>query len=324
VPPLLDVRDLSLSLPCEGGRISPVDGVSFCLSPGECVGLVGESGCGKSLTALTLLGLSRRLPRSRADGQALWAPQGGDSEDLLKQSESRLQSIRGGQIAMVFQDPLSSLNPLYRVDYQIGEVLARHMRLRGKRAHNRAVELLQLVGVPQPEARAVQYPHQLSGGLRQRALLAMALAGEPQLLIADEPTTALDVTVQAQILHELRHLQRQSGLAILFITHDLGVIAQLCSRVLVMYAGRIVERAPVDAFFSAPRHPYSQALLASLPGLAQRDGELSYIAGSPPHPGSFPAGCRFHPRCPLADARCREQYPPEARANGHIAACWKV
>lgn len=305
--------------------MAPVDGVSFDLEPGECVGLVGESGCGKSLTALTLLGLSRRLPRSRASGQAWWAPGGGKPPvDLLGLSEGALQSIRGAQIAMVFQDPLSSLNPLYRVDYQIGEVLARHMRLRGRRAHGRVVELLRLVGVPQPEARALQYPHQLSGGLRQRALLAMALAGEPKLLIADEPTTALDVTVQAQILHELRGLQRKTGLAILFITHDLGVIAQLCTRVLVMYAGRIVERAPVDDFFRAPLHPYSQALLASLPSLAVRQGSLSFIAGSPPRPDRFPEGCRFNPRCPLATERCRSQYPPEVGSGGHVAACWEA
>jgi peptide/nickel transport system ATP-binding protein len=304
--------------------MAPVDGVSFDLHPGECVGLVGESGCGKSLTALTLLGLSRRLPLARATGQAWWAPDGAAAVDLLALGENALQQVRGGQIAMVFQDPLSSLNPLYRLDYQIGEVLGRHLQLHGRQAQAQCVELLRQVGVPQPEARARQYPHQLSGGLRQRALLAMALAGRPRLLIADEPTTALDVTIQAQILHELRGLQQRSGLAILFITHDLGVIAQLCSRVLVMYAGRIVERAPVNEFFSAPRHPYSKALLASLPSLAQRQGELSFIAGSPPRPSAFPGGCRFHPRCALATARCQAQYPPETGAAGHSAACWEV
>jgi oligopeptide/dipeptide ABC transporter ATP-binding protein len=321
VPPLLSVRDLRLSLPGAGGRITPVDGVSLDIAPGECVGLVGESGCGKSLTALTLLGLSRRLPGARAAGEARWQPGGREPCDLLRLSEAALGRVRGGQIAMVFQDPLSSLNPLYRVDYQLCEVLARHKRLRGRAAHARSVELLRLVGVPQPAQRALQYPHQLSGGLRQRALLAMALAGEPELLIADEPTTALDVTVQAQILSELRRLQRERGLAVLFITHDLGVIAQLCSRVLVMYAGRIVERAPAAAFFSAPHHPYSQGLLRSLPALAAQKGRLSSIPGSPPQPGQFPAGCRFRPRCPRATQRCME-YPPESGTAEHGAACW--
>ncbi|MCH7472387.1 ABC transporter ATP-binding protein, partial [bacterium] len=228
-----------------------------------------------------------------------------------------------GQIAMVFQDPMSSLNPLYRIDYQIGEVLARHLGLRGAHARRRIIELLVMAGVPQPEQRARQYPHQLSGGLRQRALLAAALAGEPRLLIADEPTTALDVTVQAQILAELRKLKEHSRLAILFITHDLGVVAQLCSRVLVMYAGRIVEIAPVDEFFKKPRHPYSQGLLASLPSVTGGDESLSCIPGSPPLPAEFPSGCRFHPRCPLATEQCKVEYPPFFGEGEHRAACWE-
>ncbi len=323
MPRLLTVSGLSLSLPGEAGRITPVDGVDFAVDAGECVGLVGESGCGKSLSALTLLGLTRSLPGARIAGRARWAPDGQPERDLLALGEGELTGIRGGQIAMVFQDPLSALNPLLRVDYQIGEALGRHRSLRGREARRRTVQLLELVGVPQPEQRARQYPHQLSGGLRQRALLAMALAGEPRLLIADEPTTALDVTIQAQILAELKQLRDERGLSILFITHDLGVVAQLCSRVLVMYAGRIVEEAPVSEFFARPRHPYSQGLLSSLPSLASDGGELVTIPGAPPRPGQFPAGCRFHPRCPLATERCREDYPDWHGADGHRLACWE-
>ena len=320
---LLTVANLRLSLPGDNGRIAPVDGVDFSLEAGECVGLVGESGCGKSLTALTLLGLTRSLPGARVEGGATWLRARGTDCDLLALNEQELTRVRGGEIAMVFQDPLSALNPLLRIDYQIGEVLIKHRGLRGRAAFARAVELLALTGIPQPERCARQYPHQLSGGLRQRALLAMALAGEPRLLIADEPTTALDVTVQAQILHELMHLRRERGLSILFITHDLGVVAQLCTRVLVMYAGRIVEEAPVDEFFTQPRHPYSQGLLASLPCMACIQDELTCIAGSPPRPGHFPAGCRFHPRCTLATERCKREYPEWHAIGAHRLACWE-
>jgi len=320
---LLTVEGLKLSLPGEEGRIAPVDGVAFHLNVGECVGLVGESGCGKSLTALTLLGLTRSLPGARVGGRAQWAPPQGKSRELISLSEPELTRVRGGQIGMVFQDPLSALNPLLRVDYQITEALSRHRGLRGRAAFARVVELLALTGIPQPERCARQYPHQLSGGLRQRALLAMALAGEPQLLIADEPTTALDVTVQAQILRELLELREARGLSILFITHDLGVVAQLCTRVLVMYAGRLVEEAPVDEFFDRPGHPYSQGLLNSLPSLALEQEQLSCIPGSPPRPDDFPPGCRFHPRCPLATERCRAEYPAWFGAEGRRVACWE-
>jgi oligopeptide/dipeptide ABC transporter ATP-binding protein len=324
MPLLLDVQELTLSLPGVERRIVPVDGVSFSLDTGESVGLVGESGCGKSLSALTLLGLTRGLPGAQISGNAQWTPTKASVRDLLKLSEPALTKVRGGQIAMVFQDPLSSLNPLLTVKYQLGEVLERHLRLRGKQAHERAIELLALVGIPQPETRVRQYPHQLSGGLRQRVMLAMALAGKPLLLIADEPTTALDVTVQAQILSELRELMQAQGLAVLFITHDLGVVAQLCSRVLVMYAGRIVEQASARRFFSAPLHPYSQGLLASLPSVAGVRAELNSIPGAPPRPGDFPTGCRFHPRCPLATERCRLEYPEWRGSTEHRAACWEV
>ncbi|MBN2081609.1 ABC transporter ATP-binding protein [bacterium] len=319
---LLAVADLRLNLPGESGRLAPVDGVSFHIEAGECVGLVGESGCGKSLTALSLLGLTSGLPGARVSGRAEWTFADGRQIDLLKLRERDLTGIRGHQIAMVFQDPLSALNPLLKIDYQIGEVLKKHRKLTGKAARERAVELLALTGIPQPDKRAGQYPHQLSGGLRQRALLAMALAGEPRLLIADEPTTALDVTVQAQILMELKNLREQQGQSVLFITHDLGVVAQLCTRVIVMYAGRIVEEASVKDFFTAPRHPYSRGLLASLPSVAGERNDLVCITGSPPRPGAFPPGCRFHPRCRFADDRCMSQYPEFMAEPGRAVACW--
>jgi len=323
VDQLLSVRDLRLTLPGQGGRIAPVDGVSFDIGRGECVGLVGESGCGKSLTAQTLIGLTRYLPRSRAGGAALWRPEPGAKErDLIRLGEQELSRLRGRQISMVFQDPLSSLNPLLRVDYQIREVLAKHLGLKGGAAQKRVVELLDSVGIPEPAMRARQYPHQLSGGLRQRALLSVALAGDPKLLIADEPTTALDVTVQAQILRELKRLLTASGMSILFITHDLGVIAQLCDRVMVMYAGRIVESAPTAQFFRNTRHPYSKGLLASLPSLAAVGRELTSIPGSPPQPGAYPPGCRFEPRCPVAIDQCRQAYPELREDGSHPVSCY--
>jgi oligopeptide/dipeptide ABC transporter ATP-binding protein len=249
-------------------------------------------------------------------------------ESASRGQKRQLASIRGNQIAMVFQDPLSCLNPLLKIGYQIGEVLAQHCHLAGKPAKNRAIELFETVGIPQPEVRLKQYPHQLSGGLRQRVLLAIALAAKPKLLIADEPTTALDVTIQAQIIETLASLQRDHALAILFITHDLGVVAQLCSRVMVMYAGRIVERANVDDFFAVPSHPYGQGLLGSLPALhfhsAERSLPLSYIPGSPPNPGNFPQGCRFHPRCQFCTEQCVAQYPPMFGNSSQEAACWHI
>jgi oligopeptide/dipeptide ABC transporter ATP-binding protein len=318
-PPLLDVAGLSLQLP--GGAV-PVDGVSFSLQPGECVGLVGESGCGKSLTSLSLLGLTRGLPGARLSGSVRLGG-AADKIDVLQLSDARLSRLRGRRMAMVFQDPLSSLNPLLTVEAQLSEALNHASPgLRAAERRARCAGLLAATGIARPESRLAQYPHQLSGGLRQRVMIAMALAGEPDLLLADEPTTALDVTVQAQILLELKRLQRERNMAILFITHDLGVVAQLCERVLVMYAGRIIEDAPAGRFFSAPRHPYSQALLASLPQRAARGEPLRSIPGAPPQPNAFPAGCRFAPRCPRATEQCRSEYPPYAPESEH-AVCWQ-
>ena len=322
MPRLLTVEDLRLELPGEAGPLRPVDGVSYHIDRGECVGLVGESGCGKSLGALTLLGLTRELPRAKISGMAELVRDKGKPVNLLRLSEHELTRVRGGDVAMVFQDPLSALNPLLRIDYQIGEVLRRHRGLKGKAAFAQTVALLKSVGVPQPEQRARQYPHQLSGGLRQRALIALSLAGEPSLLIADEPTTALDVTIQAQILTELKALRERRGLSILFITHDLGVVAQLCTRVLVMYAGRIVEEAPVDEFFRAPRHPYSRGLLNSLPTMGGGRERLTSIPGNPPRPGHFPPGCRFQPRCSVAVERCAVEYPELSADGERRCACF--
>jgi len=332
--PLLAVKDLRLTLPVAktadnpAGKVSPVDGVSFQIDQGECIGLVGESGSGKSLTAASILGLTRVLPGAQLSGSIVWSPPG-SAVNLIAASEKRMASVRGREVGMVFQDPLSCLNPLLRVGYQIGEVLAQHCNLRGPTARKRALELLDMVGVPQPEIRLKQYPHQLSGGLRQRVLLAIALAAKPKLLIADEPTTALDVTIQAQIIETLRELQREQNLAVLFITHDLGVVAQLCSRVLVMYAGRIVEEARAGQFFAVPSHPYSQGLLGSLPALHFHSGResattLSSIPGSPPSPAQFPIGCRFHPRCAYCTEECSREYPPVFGDNSQHAACWHI
>jgi oligopeptide/dipeptide ABC transporter ATP-binding protein len=352
------VDSLTLSLPGQsGGRIKPVDGVSFTLQRGECVGLVGESGCGKSLTALSLLGLTRSLPGARLGGQVkLAAPSGNGNkpqsvrrppsaaieppltgsadrghrtadgfQDLLSLPDSQFARLRGRRMAMIFQDPLSALNPLLTIEAQLAEALthAEHGLSRPER-RARCVELLAATGMAQPERRLAQYPYQLSGGLRQRVMIAMALAGAPDLLLADEPTTALDVTVQAQILLELKRLQRERDMAVLFITHDLGVVAQLCSRVIVMYAGRVVEDSPAGQFFGGPLHPYSRALLDSLPQRAERGQPLRSIPGSPPQPGQFPAACRFHPRCPLCIEVCREQYPPWVTADAAGAACWRT
>jgi oligopeptide/dipeptide ABC transporter ATP-binding protein len=331
--PLLSIRDLRLELPGmrthsnPDGVVRPVDGVSFEVEPGEAVGLVGESGSGKSLTAGSIIGLTRTLPGARLSGSIRWTS-GGEALDLITAGHGELAGMRGAQIGMVFQDPLSCLNPLLRVGYQIKEVLSKHSRLSGIRATIRATELLEMVGVPQPDVRLRQYPHQLSGGLRQRVLLAIALAAQPRLLIADEPTTALDVTIQAQIIETLKELQREQDLAILFITHDLGVVAQLCSRVEVMYAGRIVESAPSGRFFATPGHPYSQGLLGSLPALHFHRGraglELEHIEGNSPSPSSFPPGCRFHPRCRFCTELCTTEYPPYFEDSGQMAACWHI
>ncbi|HUA53222.1 MAG TPA: ABC transporter ATP-binding protein [Candidatus Sulfotelmatobacter sp.] len=331
-PPLLEVRALATHLRTPEGLVRAVDGVSFAVAAGRTLGIVGESGCGKSVTALSILGLVPRPPAERIAGE-VWF----DGRDLLRLDAAALRDLRGDRIAMVFQEPMTSLNPAYTVGEQIIEVILRHDDVGRAAARARAVELIRRVGIPAPEQRVDDYPHRLSGGMRQRAMIAMALACRPQLLIADEPTTALDVTIQAQILDLLRDLRRDLGMALILITHDLGVVAELCDEVVVMYGGKIVERAPIDALFATPQHPYTIGLLGSLPGVpgsdrggdAARDGaapqRLAAIEGAPPNPIALPAGCRFHPRCPFVEPRCRDAEPPlvEVQAGQH-AACWRA
>ena len=306
--PLLRVHDLSVSFQTEAGVVHAVDRVGFEIFPGETVALVGESGSGKSVTAMSIL----RLIESQR-GRVSGGPIEFEGRDLLVLPEDEVRAIRGNRIGMIFQEPMSSLNPVYTLGTQIGEPLVLHARLSAAQARAEAIRLLELVGMPAPERRVDEYPHQLSGGMRQRAMIAMALACRPSLLIADEPTTALDVTVQAQILELLADLQRQLGMSILMITHDLGVVATLAQRALVMYAGRVVERASVVDLVENPRHPYTAGLFQSLPRLPAR-GEaaierLRPIDGSVPDALHFPSGCRFHPRCRYAFAPCSLRVP---------------
>ncbi len=315
---LLDVSDLRITFPTSAGTSRPVDGVNFSMARGELLALVGESGCGKSLTALALLRLVP-APGTIAAGSALRL----DGTDLLALEGEALRAIRGRRIAMIFQDPMTSLNPVFTVADQITESLRAHRRMSGADARARALELLQEVGIPDPEARLDQYPHQLSGGMRQRVMIAIALASEPELLIADEPTTALDVTVQAQILEVLDRLRQKRGMAVLLITHDLGIVAGRADRVAVMYAGRIVEEAPTAELFARPSHPYTRGLLASVPRLTGPVARLTPITGTVPAPTAWPLGCRFHPRCPEAMARCAtDDPPPLAAGDDHRTRCW--
>ena len=320
--PLLDVRTLQTHLRTREGLVRAVDGVSFSVAAGRTLGIVGESGCGKSVTALSILGLVPRPPAELIAGE-IWF----DGQDLLQLDARTLRDLRGDRIAMVFQEPMTSLNPAFTVGEQIIEAILRHDPVGRPAARQRAIELMQRVGIPAPERRIDDYPHRLSGGMRQRAMIAMALACRPQLLIADEPTTALDVTIQAQILDLLRDLRRERDMALILITHDLGVVAELCDEVIVMYGGKVVERATVEALFARPQHPYTIGLLGSLPGVSRATGadRLAAIEGTPPNPLALPAGCRFHPRCPFAIARCRQDEPPLSEvASTHEAACWRA
>ena len=317
-PPLLEVTDLRTWFHLPEGVARAVDGVSFRLEAGETLGLVGESGCGKAVTALSLTRLVPEPPARIADGSSVRLR----GEELLEASEPRLRRVRGGEIAMVFQEPATSLNPVLTVGDQIEEALREHQGLRGGKARRRAAELLARVGIGDPEARLDAHPHELSGGQRQRVMIAMALGCRPSVLVADEPTTALDVTVQAQILRLLRSLQEETGMAILLISHDLGVVSEMADRVAVMYAGQIVEAAAAEDLFRDPRHPYTRALLAAVPDLERTRSRLAAIGGSVPRPTRWPAGCRFHPRCPHAWSRCREE-TPELLADGPgRSRCW--
>ncbi|HEY7552526.1 MAG TPA: ABC transporter ATP-binding protein [Hyphomicrobiaceae bacterium] len=318
--PLLAVSDLHVVFEGDRGRETvAVSGVSFALMPGRTLGLVGESGCGKSVTALSIM---RLLPRvgARVSGSVRF-----EGQDLTALSERRVRDLRGNRLAMIFQEPMTSLNPSFTVGDQIGEALMRHRGLSAKAARAAAVEMLERVRIPSPRDRVDEYPHKLSGGMRQRVMIAMALACAPALLIADEPTTALDVTIQAQILDLLVKLRQETGTGIILITHDLGVVAETCDDVAVMYAGEIVEQAPAARLFGAPQHPYTVGLLGSIPLLNAQRSRLATIAGSVAGlTGPF-TGCRFAARCPFADAHCRNEAPPLASVGrGHLSRCWKA
>jgi oligopeptide/dipeptide ABC transporter ATP-binding protein len=315
--PLLQIRNLSVSFKTDAGPVFAVRGVDLALSEGETLALVGESGCGKSVTALSILRLLETPPGAYEAGQILLS-----GEDLLRVSEARIREVRGNDVAMIFQEPMTSLNPVFPVGEQVAEAIELHQEVSAEQARARAVEALRRVGIPAPEQRVDEYPHQLSGGLRQRVMIAMALACSPRLLIADEPTTALDVTIQAQILELIAKLQAELGMAVLLITHDLGVVAETAHRVAVMYAGRVVEEAPVFELFERPRHPYTAGLLRSRPRLDVGGGKLVPIEGSVPDALHVPPGCAFHPRCPHAVERCRREDPPLVADGARRFACW--
>jgi peptide/nickel transport system ATP-binding protein len=318
VSPLLEVRGLTTSFATDAGTFNAVDGVSFTLEAGRTLGLVGESGCGKSVTALSIMGLVARPPGRIAAGEILF-----EGANLLALPAARMRAVRGDRISMIFQEPMTSLNPAFTIGDQIVEGILKHRAIGREAAKRQAIEMLERVRMPSPERRFDDYPHRLSGGMRQRAMIAMALALKPRLLIADEPTTALDVTIQAQILELMRMLREETGTAIILITHDLGVVAELAHDVAVMYAGRIVEKAGVEALFADPQHPYTIGLLGSIPKLNLEQRRLPAIEGQVPDPLSLAAGCRFAPRCPFATPKCRAEEPPLLEvAAAHHAACW--
>jgi peptide/nickel transport system ATP-binding protein len=315
---LLEVEDLHVSFPTADGVVRAVRGVSYQVDAGQTLGIVGESGSGKSVSTQTIMGLTRG---ARISGRAMF-----EGRDLLRLGGEEMQAVRGAQIGMIFQDPLSSLHPYYRVGWQIVEMIRQHDRQISKaKARARAVELLRLVGIPQADRRVDDYPHQFSGGMRQRAMIAMSMALNPKLLIADEPTTALDVTVQAQVLQVIRSLQEEFGTAVILITHDLGVIADVAEQVVVMYAGAVMEQADLRTTFFAHHHPYTEGLLQSLPAYGGERERLRPIQGQPPSLINLPPGCPFHPRCPYVMGRCRTDVPPLAAVGtdaAHLSACW--
>ena len=319
--PLLAVTDLQVDFATEHGWVNIIDSLSFQLDRGTTLGLVGESGSGKSVTSLAVMGLIPTPPGRIRGGSIRF-----EGRELLGRSERAMQDVRGREMAMIFQEPATSLNPAFQVGDQVAEMVRRHMGVSRSQAWARAVEALGAVGIPDPKRRAKAYPHEFSGGMRQRVMIAMAISCEPKLLIADEPTTALDVTIQAQVLTLLHNLRDELGMALLLITHDLGVVAQVCDRALVMYAGQIVESADVSDLYAAPKHPYAEGLLVSMPQVAPRSrARLASIPGSPPMPWAFPDGCRFHPRCPYADDHCRSgRIELTDLASGRASRCIRV
>jgi oligopeptide/dipeptide ABC transporter ATP-binding protein len=315
---LLEIKNLKTSFATEEGRVQAVDDVSLTIKPGEVVGLVGESGCGKTVTSLSILQLLATPPASIDGGQILF-----EGTDLLKLSADEIRKIRGNDIAMIFQEPMTSLNPVFTIGNQLMESIELHQHLSGGAARKRAIEMLKLVGIPRPDEVIDEYPHRFSGGMRQRAMIAMALSCNPKLLIADEPTTALDVTIQAQILKLMQDLREQIQTAVLFITHDLSVIAEMADRVLVMYSGKVVEEADVFSLFHEPQHPYTRGLIKSRPSIDDEQERLLFIPGNVPNPLEMPGGCPFHPRCEHAMSICGDQMPPHRQLKaGHGVSCW--
>ena len=315
---LVEVKNLKTYFYTEDGVVPAVDGVDFKIKKGETLGIVGESGCGKSVTSLSLLRLVPNPPGKIVDGEMYFR-----GENLLDKTESEMRKIRGNDISMIFQEPMTSLNPVFTIGEQIAEAIELHQRLSQKDAMDKTIEMLKLVGIPSAEKRVNEYPHQMSGGMRQRVMIAMALSCNPSLLIADEPTTALDVTIQAQILELMKGLKERTGTAIMLITHDLGVIAEMAENVLVMYAGKVVEYSDVRTIFKEPKHPYTIGLLGSIPRLDQPKEKLYVIEGTVPNPFDMPEGCRFHPRCPYAREICANREPELVSTNGHSVRCWQ-
>ncbi|HET9199653.1 MAG TPA: ABC transporter ATP-binding protein [Dehalococcoidia bacterium] len=317
--PLLQVKDLRTYFFTEDGVVKAVDGVTYDVNEGETLGLVGESGCGKSVSALSLLRLIPNPPGKIVDGEIIF-----EGEDLLKMDDDEMRHVRGNRIAMIFQEPMTSLNPVLTIGKQLTEALELHLKMDHTGATRRAVELLEMVGIPEAARRVNDYPHQFSGGMRQRVMIAMALSCNPKLLLADEPTTALDVTIQAQVLEILARLSKEFGTAVIIITHNLGVVARYADRVNVMYAGRVIETGSADELYSNPRHPYTLGLLKSVPRLDQlRKDKLDPIEGVPPDMVNLPPGCPFFPRCGFRTDKCREEYPPMVEVGPeHTAACW--
>ena len=316
--PLLDVQNLEVTFSSDGKDTAVVDGVSFHINTGETLGIVGESGCGKSVTSLSIMRLIPSPPGKIAGGEILF-----EGENLLDLPEKKMRSIRGNIISMIFQEPMTSLNPVFTIGRQIDEVLLLHNKISTEQARKRSIEMLKMVGIPRAEKIYTSFPYELSGGMRQRVMIAIGLACQPKLLIADEPTTALDVTIQAQILDLMQDLKERTDTSIMFITHDLGVVAEMCDRVVVMYAGQVVETTDVDTLFNDPKHPYTLGLLGSIPNVDEKIDRLEAIPGQVPQPGSITQGCRFRDRCPEAFERCAEENPPLiAVSDTHQCRCW--
>ncbi|TMW71848.1 ABC transporter ATP-binding protein [Alteribacter natronophilus] len=324
--PVLEVNQLQTHFFTDRGEVPAVDNVSFEIHSGEVLGVVGESGCGKSVTSLSVMGLIPKPPGKIVGGEILFRPQqdeGEKEENLVKVSKKRMRQIRGNQIAMIFQEPMTSLDPLYKIGYQIIEGVRNHRAVSKKEGRQIAIDMLKLVGIPRAEEIVDEYPHQLSGGMRQRVMIAIAMACDPEVLIADEPTTALDVTIQAQILELMKKLNREKGTAIMMITHDLGVVAEMCDRVVVMYAGKVVEQGDVRTILKSPKHPYTQGLIRSLPKMGKRESRLYSIPGNVPKPGSIKNGCRFAARCPAVFDRCYQENPELIEMKeGHACRCF--